>query len=81
VGLFSIYSSCLVRITYDGPLYQFKIYKPGFDIIYGNPIFSDTSNTVPKIYNGSLTASGRYNLVIDHQLYTITTLTAYNITT
>jgi hypothetical protein len=55
------------------------LFEPGVDIVYGTPFYSNTNNINPKVFTVTLTTAGKWSIVINHQLISAYTLSAYNI--
>jgi len=81
VQQFTISTTCNVRITYNGPSnYPIQIFRPGVDVKYGTPAFSDSTTTNPKILTNTLTTSGAWSIVINYGASTAYTFVPYTIT-
>ena len=71
---------CRIQVKYDGPIYKLQLFAPGVDIVYGTPAASNNSLVNPKYLTTTVTSAGKWNVVINHQLYTATTLIPFTIT-
>lgn len=71
---------CRIQIIYDGPIYPLQLFAPGADIVYGTPVAFNNTAVNPKTLSTTVTAAGKWNVVIRHQIYSTKVLTPFTIT-